>query len=142
MTWPRLERRICRQCARRKCRKAGHVFCGVPCYRASRRKPRPLCAVCRLRPACRGGETCGRSCGRRLAVRRTPVSAVKMVEGRRVALRRRLAEYLREEVTALATTMTPVECGKVLARIYRLGYKRGSSAAYWRYANIDRQVAS
>lgn len=139
----RMVRRVCKQCQLRKVKKAEHVYCSVACSRLGRRKVRPPCPVCRVRPIRPGRNTCGRSCG---AKARTDFGREKgllrMADGRRAANRRRLAALLHDEALKLAAATSPVEVAKVLARVYRKGYSNGGSAAYYHYVEAARTAAA
>lgn len=147
MTWPRQPRRLCRQCQTKPCRKAEQVFCSEACYRASRRPVRPFCRICGVKRVCKQSRngTCGRVCGSVARWHRdAPQERARLSEmwrRGRSAFLARLVGRLREDVDRLHQAQTDGERAEVLARIYRLGYKNGSSNAYYRYVTAARRRA-
>lgn len=144
MGWPRIVKRICRQCQKARCRKAAHVYCSMACYRIGRRKVRPLCRICRQRPVSKQSRkgTCGRVCGgkaRGPADRLQRRAALVIARQRgRAAFLKRMAAYLAREAAQLRDATTDLERAKVLARVYQKGKHDESAAAYYRHVVAAR----
>lgn len=142
-----MPRRVCRYCQKVRCKKAEHVLCSQACAKAERRKVRPICPVCRVKPQSPQGSTCGRACG---AKRRHAALAAqcrknveKMRVGRRQAFAKRMAAKLRVELGPFENRGIPVEeLLQFAIRTYRHGYSNGQSAAYFKYAVAARTRAS
>lgn len=140
-------RRVCRQCKVKRCKDAKDIFCSVDCYRASRRKSRGRCCVCKDKPVARQSRhgTCGRTCGGVLRWRKHQPAERRRIASMwalaRANFLKRLAARLKEEAAAVAAARTPEAIAKALARVYRKGYANGASAAYYRHVTAARRAS-
>lgn len=124
-------RRVCAHCQQQRVKGAEDLFCSMDCAKAARRKPRPLCPVCREQPIKKPwiDKTCSRSCGAKL---RPPATAfgVKGAAGRKAAYARRVAAFLREELAPMAVFVPMEKLLPVAIRIYQRGRHVGAKATY------------